>query len=179
MPFINRAGVLDFGCGIHLRTLRLIGAKARARYGIDSAFASTSAYTTDDGICVVGSFEDLRQALIQDRQKITCILSLACFEHLEPANCREVLKELADIAAPNCLLVGTVPTPPAKPVLEFLSYRLRLIDRTQIEDHKIYYDQGTLSQMINGTGWEMIEYRRFQLGMNSFFRFKKTAISDT
>jgi hypothetical protein len=123
----------------------------------------------------VGSFDDLRAMLKEDGLSINCILSLACFEHLEPEHCRQVLKELASIAVKDTILVGTVPTPPAKPVLEFLSYRLGLIDRTQIEDHKIYYDRETLSDMIAGTGWEMIEYRRFQLGMNSFFKLKRVS----
>lgn len=173
LPYVKGASVLDFGCGRHLKALRSIGLKAKARYGIDSAFKDKEAHTTDDGIGVSGSFEGLRNLLERDQHQVTCIISLACFEHLEPENCREVLKELASLSATEAILVGTVPTPPAKPVLEFLSYRLRLIDRSQIEDHKIYYDQKTLSQMINGTGWEMVEYRRFQLGMNSFFKFRR------
>lgn len=169
LSHVNGAAVLDFGCGRHLKTLRALVSRAKARYGIDSAFVKEKAHKTPDGIGVVGSFDDLRTMLKEDGVSINCILSLACFEHLEPAHCREVLKELASISAKEAILVGTVPAPPAKPVLEFLSYRLGLIDRTQIEDHKIYYDQKTLSEMIAGTGWEMVEYRRFQFGMNSFF----------
>lgn len=170
VPYVEAKVVLDFGCGRHLTTLRALYGRAKARYGIDSAFVKTKSHKTSDGIGVVGSFEDLRAMLKTDNESIQCILSLACFEHLEPESCRQVLRELATIVAKDAFLVGTAPTPPAKPVLEFLSYRLGLIDRSQIEDHKIYYDQKTLSDMISGTGWEMVEYRRFQLGMNSFFR---------
>lgn len=176
VPYVHAKAVLDFGCGRHLTTLRALQGRATARYGIDSAFVKIKSHKTSDGIGVVGSFDDLRVMLKTDNESIQCILSLACFEHLEPENCRHVLKELAAVAADDAILVGTVPTPPAKPVLEFLSYRLGLIDRSQIEDHKIYYDQKTLSDMITGTGWKMAEYRKFQFGMNSFFRLGRTDV---
>lgn len=173
LPFIKGANVLDFGCGAYLRTLRIIGKLTAARYGIDSVFASTGSHRTPDGIGVAASFQDLANMLNSDEVKINCIVSLACFEHLEYEQCRGVLRELSRLSAPQAILVGTVPTPAAKPVLEFISYKLRLIDRSQIEDHKVYYDRDSFVRMIHGTGWALTQYKRFQLGMNSFFKLEK------
>ena len=175
MPYIKNARVLDFGCGAHLRTLRAIGGKASNRIGIDSWFKDREPITTDDGITVVGSFTDLRSVLAARNLKLDLIVSLACFEHLDSGDLNGVLKELASVSTEDALLVGTVPTPAGKPVLEFLSYRLGLIDRTQIEDHKVYYNQDTLRAAIKGSGWELSDYQKFQFGWNSFFVFRKSS----
>ena len=175
MPYIEGSRVLDFGCGAHLRTLRAMGDKATHRIGIDSLYKDREPITTDDGITVVGSFADLRTVLSAKNMKLDRVVSLACFEHIETSDLAGILRELATISTDDAILVGTVPTPAGKPVLEFLSYRLGLIDRTQIEDHKVYYNQQTLRAAIRGTGWELSDYRTFQLGWNSFFVFKKSA----
>lgn len=173
LPYVHDACVLDFGCGAHLKTLRTIGSRARARYGIDSVFKGKSAHKTADGITIAGSFSDLQTQLRANKDEISCVVSLACFEHLETHEFPSLLKELHDISRNDAVLVGTVPTPLGKPVLEFLSYKLKLIDPSQIEDHKVYYDRVTLTKALQGTGWELSEYRTFQFGMNSFFVFKK------
>jgi hypothetical protein len=48
-----------------------------------------------------------------------------------------------------------------------------LIDRSQIEDHKVYYDEKWLGEIVDGTGWKLESYRSFQLGMNGFFKLKR------
>jgi hypothetical protein len=174
LPFVRGACVLDFGCGLHLRTLRAVGLRTSARYGIDSAFTKVKAHKTTDGIGVSGSFSELKSMLASDHIEIDCIVSLACFEHLDVEECQSVLRELHSVSTSRAILVGTVPTPPAKPVLEFLSYRLGLIDRSQIEDHKIYYDKAGLQHALLNTGWQMAEYKTFQFGMNSFFKLVKS-----
>lgn len=172
-PYVNDCTVLDFGCGERLRTLRAIKEATRMQYGIDSFFTDVKPHKTHDGIGIAGSFDDLRKMTKQDGELINRVLSLACFEHLESAACREVLKQLASLSTDDAILIGTVPTPMAKPILEFLSYRLGLIDRSQIEDHKVYYDKESFEKMIETTGWFLTEYRLFQFGLNSFFKLEK------
>ncbi len=173
LPFVNNSVVLDFGCGKHLRTLQAVEGRALNRYGLDSCFKSMQAHVTKCGIHVAGSFADLKAALGQCGDNINLILALACFEHFETDTLQGILRELALVSTSDATLVGTVPTPIAKPVLEFLSYKLRLIDPSQIRDHKVYYDRSTLEKALVGTGWELASYSRFQFGMNSFFKFKK------
>jgi 2-polyprenyl-3-methyl-5-hydroxy-6-metoxy-1,4-benzoquinol methylase len=173
VPFVADKITLDFGCGASLRTLRAIGGMTKSRYGIDSHFKNDEPHTTTDGINVVGSFTDLSAMLAARKESVDVIISLACFEHLETADLRVVLSELRKISKDGAVIVGTVPRPPAKPVLEFLSYKLRLIDPTQIEDHKVYYDKSMLRSALEGTGWQLEHYQTFQLGMNSFFRMVK------
>lgn len=65
----------------------------------------------EPGIFGMGSLEELDVLLAQLPIGVDCITSLACLNR---------------------------PTPWAKPVLEFLSYRLNLVDESQIRDHKVY-----------------------------------------
>lgn len=165
--------VLDFGCGAHMRSLEVIGSRAQRRYGLDSFFKDEKPFTTADGVTGVGSFSDLKDVLKSNGDQITCIISLACFEHMESYELKSVLAVLHEFSSEDAVLVGTVPTPRAKPVLEFLSYKLRLIDPSQIEDHKVYYNRTMFEDVLEGTGWKISEYDLFQFGMNSFFRFTK------
>ena len=170
LKFIEKgAVVLDFGCGAHLQTLRAIPTHDNLRIGIDSCFKKISGQRTVDGIYVFGNFDDLKKFLISKNAKISMIISLACFEHLYVEELQPVLKELAPLCAAKARLIGTVPAPPAKPVLEFLSHRLGLIDPSQIADHKVYYDKTMLDQALTGAQWKLESYQRFQFGFNSFF----------
>ena len=174
VPYISRDDVvLDFGCGQHLRALRALESKASTRLGLDSCFKSLNAPQVIDGCKVFGSFGALHEEISKLGRKIDAVLSLACFEHLDMEEFRAALSQLAQLTKPQARLIGTVPTPPAKPVLEFLSYKLHLIDPSQIEDHKIYYDKNLLVQSLEGTEWLLADYRTFQFGLNSFFVFKK------
>lgn len=174
LPFINSQDcVLDFGCGRHLQALRAIDQRASLRVGIDSCFKGQSANTDTSGIVAFGDFLNLKEYLDSKKTKIDTIISLACFEHLTEDEFTAVLGELYDLSARTAKIVGTVPTPLAKPVLEFLSYKLNLIDPSQILDHKIYYDRERLTMALKASNWKLTAYKTFQLGMNSFFVFEK------
>lgn len=64
---------------------------------------------------------------------------LAVIEHLSYPI--EMLKEIERVLKPSGILLLTAPSHLAKPVLEFLSYRLHIIDEREIRDHKRYYNK--------------------------------------
>ncbi len=66
-----------------------------------------------------------------------------------------------------------MPTLLARPVLEMLSYHLRLIDASQIRNHMVYYDNLWLPEILSDTPWQLQCYHTFQLGMNSFFMLEE------
>jgi len=71
-------------------------------------------------------------------------------------------------------LVLTVPGKRAKPVLEFLSYRLGIVNRAEIEDHKKYYDIIELENLAaEFSNLEIVRHKYFQLGMNNFCVMEK------
>lgn len=168
LPFVSGKKVLDFGCGDHMTTLRSLHDNLELAAGYDIKFSGSKPYTTADGIKVYGAIDDIKE-------KFDVILSLACFEHIYPEQLPPILHELKNRLSNGGMIAGTVPTPPARPVLEFLSYKLGLIDPSQIRDHKVYYSKKRLKEVVNKAGWELVSYRRFQLGMNSFFTLRPQA----
>lgn len=75
-----------------------------------------------------------------------------------------------DRLEPGGRLVLTVPSPRAKPVLEFLAYRLGVISEVEIRDHKRYYDRPRLEALLCGPDgpFASMRHESFQLGMNNF-----------
>lgn len=92
---------------------------------------------------------------------------LAVLEHLEAE--QPILAEIRRVLQPNGKLVLTVPSIWAQPVLEFLSYRLKLIDEREIRDHKRYYDRARLYRsLVEQAQFRQFQHRYFQWGMNNF-----------
>lgn len=95
------------------------------------------------------------------------VTMLAVLEHLVyPVDC---LREIARVLVPGGVLLLTVPSHAAKPVLEFLAYRLHIIDAAEIFDHKRYYNKADIQREVSEAGGlKMLSHSYFQLGMNNF-----------
>lgn len=165
--YVAGKNVLDFGSGQHLKTLKSIKDIAKERYAVDHCFRSP--FKTECGINVFGDFNSLSKVLTERKTPIDCVTALACFEHIERQQLPSVLESFTQVVHSRSKILGTVPTPASKPLLEFLSYKLRLIDESQILDHKFYYNKTTLAQTCLKGGWKLTHYEKFQLGLNSFF----------
>lgn len=167
-PYVQGKNVLDFGCGEDAVTLRHLKALCQNRVGVDIRYRGLPAQHPEEGLFLAGDFQQLRQIQEEHKFRVETVISLATFEHLWEHELLEVLHSIrTDTDAQR--IVGTAPTRMAKPVLEFLSYRLHLIDESQIRDHKVYYTASHLTQVVNDGGWRMQTYRTFQFGFNSFF----------
>lgn len=102
------------------------------------------------------------------------VLMLAVIEHIEPFNLRAVLDEVRRILKKNGKLIITTPTPASKPVLEFLAFKLGIISKTEIADHKRYYDLAELQVLLKNAGFKCELGKKFQFGFNSYLIAKKT-----
>ena len=163
---VNQA-VLDFGCGKNAWTTKYLRPTCRCIVGFEP---SLNQPTKNGAVEIYNSLTTIKEKQI----KFDTVIALAVFEHIKPLVFRNTLKELSLITTDQAIITGTVPRPEAKPILEFLSLRLKLIDPSQILDHKVYYDELWLKEMIEGTGWHLELYEKFQFGLNSYFILKKT-----
>lgn len=101
------------------------------------------------------------------RADFDVVTMVAVIEHLPPAEARRTLEHVKALLRPGGVFVFSTPTPASKPVLEFLAFRLGVISRAEIEDHKVYYDRRMIEQLSDEVGMVLTHYKRFQFGFNS------------
>ena len=162
LKYVENKFILDYGCGKNAWTSQYLQKKCSHVIGyepsIEKDFKANS-------VQLHKSLETLKSQNI----KFDAVISLAVFEHIKPMKLRECLRELLDLTNERGIVVGTTPRPESRGLLEFLSLRVNLIDKSQILDHKVYYDDLWLQEISENTGWRLNTYKKFQFGMNSLF----------
>jgi SAM-dependent methyltransferase len=98
---------------------------------------------------------------------LDAVICLAVLEHLWDA--QEPLREFHRVLAPGGTLLVNVPSWRAKPVLEFVSFRLGLA-ADEMDDHKHYYDPRDLWPLLVEAGFmpSAIRCGRHNLGFGTF-----------
>jgi SAM-dependent methyltransferase len=162
----ENSDVLDLGCGYHGLLLRFLEMKISFGVGVD---ISVNQEVRSPKLRLVK--HDLNKALPFPNDRFDVVISLANLEHLE--NSRGVFQEIHRVMKPGGLLLLTTPTPFAKPVLEFLSYELKIISEEEIRDHKTYFQRQMLENYCKMVGFSYWEHKYFQIGMNNFLRAVK------
>lgn len=143
--------ICDMGCGSGklVQALRLRGYDA---FGIDVTAAPD----------VLAA--DLNQPLPMPSDSVDLVTSLANIEHLNEPLLN--LKEIHRVLSKEGVLVLTTPSMAAKPVLECMAFKLKMIDPMEILDHKMYFSKKLLLSYLQKAGFKNIQISRFQLGMN-------------
>lgn len=108
---------------------------------------------------------DLNKRLPFADNTFDIVFSTAVLEHLVDYNL--ALKEMYRVLNDGGRLFLTTPAPAAKPVLEFLSYKLGLIEEHEIRDHKKYFSRRELRSLFKDLGFREIRVMPFQLGLNT------------
>jgi len=158
--------LLDIGCadGELFRRISSVGEGV----GVDPDLATRTA-PLPNAVLVKGLFpRDL-----PDHRPFDVITLLAVIEHVPPEAQRALALECADHLKPGGHLVVTVPSPFVDYILAALKW-LRLIHGMALEQH-YGYDPGQTATLFAVGGLELIRARRFQLGLNNLFVFKKHA----
>jgi len=164
--------LLDVGCGWDAKFLKSVEPYIASGVGIDfkapdlkSVKLKTMTVTLDNKL----PFDD---------NSFDVVTLMAVLEHLEKP--LDILMEIHRVLeksksvnsernSSGGYLIGTVPGKMAKPVLEFLSYRLKIINEAEIRDHKRYFDKNDLTEILKTAGFKRVKHKYFQLGMNNFF----------
>jgi SAM-dependent methyltransferase len=156
--------IADFGCGSSAPLLRTLLEKGviKKAIGIDLN-PDFSAETKTLSLFKA----DLNKPLPLEDNSLDAVLSLATLEHLDEPDLH--LREIHRTLKPEGTLLLTTPSPRGKPVLEFLAYRLKIIDRREIEDHRKYFNSSMLETAFEHAGFtpSAINAQTFQLGMNN------------
>jgi len=158
--------LLDLGCGFDGFFLKKIKTKLDEGVGIDLNINSNIniknarllSYAIDNRLPFRDNYFDI-------------ITSLANIEHLH--NPEIIMQEIFRILKPGGILLMTTPTIYAKPLLEFMAFKLGIISQGEILDHKRYFAKKDLEDMCKNAGFLQYKYTYFQLFMNGFLFAKK------
>lgn len=156
-----RSIVLDIGCGRQAAFLHAIAPKINQGFGIDFKVENAQ----------VGNIKTF-QTILDDQlpfgdNYFDVVTMLAVLEHIEYE--KPILEEIYRVLKPNGKLVLTVPSVWAQPVLEFLAFKLRIVDQGEILDHKRYYDRRRLRTVLTiDSPFRNFHHRYFQFWMNNF-----------
>ncbi|MEM7062883.1 MAG: methyltransferase domain-containing protein [Cyanobacteria bacterium P01_B01_bin.77] len=163
MPHIlKHEALLDIGCGPSATFLRTISPYISEGYGVD--------FKVDEG--KIAKNLHTKQLTFSDRLPFedscfSTVTMLAVLEHI--SNEVGIIYEVHRVLRPGGKLILTVPSVWAKPVLEFLSYKVGIISEPEIRDHKRYYTRKKLRQcLVTNGGFNNFSHRYFQLWMNNF-----------
>ena len=157
--------VADFGSGYDARLLLSLLRTGVAKEGIaiDTEFKSELG-SVPHLVCTLANLNGLIQ--LPDAS-VDVALSLAVLEHLDKPEV--FLRELYRIVRPGGVVLLTTPGPTSKPLLEFLAFRLGIIDKHEIADHKQYFSSSMLHVAFVAAGFtrENVSPKRFLFGMNN------------
>lgn len=164
LKFVREGGrVLDVGCGKEFNYLNMIKDKVAFGYGLDKAIDN---YRNDNIELIQFDFDrdEAFRFPIPNNSAIDQVFILAVIEHVNYP--KEVIRSVYDCLCEGGEMVLTTPTPLSKPILEFLSYRLKLIDDVQIRDHKNYFSKYELMEMVGEAGFKNMKHAYFGMHFN-------------
>ena len=144
LPYIKsypNCHLLDIGCGWEARLLKDLAPYIQKGVGIDFKAPEIQS----DRIQTFTTHIDKRLPFEDDSFEV--VTMLAVLEHLQHP--LDVLKECERILKPSGALILTVPSHYAKPVLEFLAFRVGIVSKEEILDHKNYFDRTDLEKLFN------------------------------
>lgn len=158
--------VLDVGCGRAAAFLRTISPHIDRGIGVDFKVAEIKV----DNIETIQL--RLNQDLPFDDESFDAVTLLAVLEHIQHE--KPILKEIRRVLKKDGQLILTVPSVRAQPLLEFLAYRLKIVDESEIRDHKRYYTRDRLKAvLVDEVQFRDFYHQYFQLGLNNFCIVRK------
>ncbi|GAG55014.1 unnamed protein product [marine sediment metagenome] len=90
---------------------------------------------------------------------------IAVLEHLKDYN--PIIKEIYRILKPKGLLIITTPTTQAKKILEFLAYKLQILNKEEIKEHSQYFSKNKIIDLLEKNRFVIKKYAYFEFKLNS------------
>ena len=158
--------IVDIGCGREAEFLMSHKDKISKGIGFDFRIENKE----EGNICLKNNKGRDSTLPLPDNSVDTVFLN-AVLEHL--TNPYSVLKECRRILKKNGKVVMTTPTRAAKPVLEFMAFKLHIINEDEILEHQHYYNKADVVKLASKLGFKVERYKFFELFMNSLIVYSK------
>jgi len=158
----------DVGCGSTGELLNSIRDRLKKGYGFDRLVNNVN-----DSIITLKRLNLETEPIPLEDSSVNVVTAMAVLEHLEHP--LYVLKQAYRILRPQGFLLLTTPAKIAKPVLEFLAFRLHIISKREIDEHKHYFNKGELKEILMEAGFsgDKLSISTFQFGFNNYVQAVK------
>ncbi len=157
----NDSKVLDLGCGYEGWLLLRISPIIKRGVGYD---LSVSNKKTPNNIKLKKGRVDKKVQELKNSYDL--VIALAVLEHtLSP---ERLVAEAFRTLKPGGKLIITTPPESAKPILEILAFKLGLLSKKEIEDHKQYFNKTSLKELLRHAGFKnrKTDLKTFMFGFN-------------
>jgi SAM-dependent methyltransferase len=157
--------VLELGCGF--RASQLVALEPRLQRGVGVDFQINPQLSGRDNLTFYqGTIEETLPKL--QSQTFDAVLLISVLEHLSDPLL--VIESVRGLLKPPGVLLINVPTWRGKGLLEFFAFRLGLSPKTEMDDHKMYYDKRDLWPLLVRAGFKpsLIKLRYHKFGLNLF-----------
>jgi 2-polyprenyl-3-methyl-5-hydroxy-6-metoxy-1,4-benzoquinol methylase len=162
--------LLDIGCG-HGYLLRM--APCQKNIGIDELQCYEYSKDGEGKIiesCVEEGFVVERKLHFEDHS-FDYVTIIAVIEHLHYPD--EIIRECHRVLKRQGLLIMTTPFPIVEKILLFMDKGSYLFSYKKVKDAHIgYYNLESMNQLTR-TLFELVEYKKFQFGVNQLFVYTK------
>ena len=165
LPARSDLEVLELGCGYQAKHLLALEPRLKRGVGVDFQIAPELQQRNKLSF-YQGTIEEALPELTQE--SFDAILLISVLEHLKDPH--SVLDAARKLLKPSGVLLINVPTWRGKRFLEFSAFRLGLSPRTEMNDHKMYYDQRDLWPLLVQAGFQpsQLKLRYHKFGLNLF-----------
>ena len=160
--------VLDLGCGYNAKLLYYLSPQINKGVGYDIQINPT---LKTSNITLANGRVDQRLPLKSNA--FDTVIVTALIEHVDRPDI--VLNEARRVLKKGGVLILTTPDKKSRLLLEILAFRLNLLSKQELKDHKRYYDKNSLQDALIASGFlkNKIEVESFELGFNLFAKAAK------
>ena len=157
--------VLDLGCGSDVFTLMYFKEYIESGIGIDEIIKMQS----HDNLELIQQRID--KELPFEEKQFNMVITLAFIEHLEHPDI--IIKECFRILEENGTLLLTTPSIRGQRILEIMAFKLNLISKEELNDHKNIFSIDELRKLIEANGFETLDAKTFLFGLNNFIHARR------
>ena len=151
--------ICDIGCGFNAYFLSKVKKIITKGYGIDK-----KVNIKETGNIILEKAEFFNNLPFKDNY-FDAVTMIAVLEHLK--DCNSIIKEAHRILKPKGLLIITTPTTQAKKLLEFLAYKLHILNKEEIKEHCQYFNKNEITGLLENNHFFVKKYAYFEYKFNS------------
>lgn len=167
--------IVDLGCGPKMRFFHQAeksGVSIKKYVGIDPLIKKNEVGSLPPNAEI--QIEKLDDSIPLKENQADVLVGFAFLEHIDHPG--EILRDTLRVLKPGGKGIFTTPTPRAKKLLETMSYKLGIISRREIEEHKNYFTKETLLDLLKSSDKSFdIQHEYFEMGCNNLVVITKSA----